>query len=275
MHKRDPVLDRLPLQSRSENALWPWVAGALVLHGWGLGAARLITSLDLSKLAPEAVIDVHFVRDEPKPKPPPPPEPKREEPPPPLAAPPPPKLKAPLPKPKEAEPPPIVEQVADLVAKAAKVLTTDRTDADAPAIASGNADKLMHGFVAGDGKGDQATMDARARLDGRAGGRGVAPAPTQEFDRSRPAKVIPIYTDECPFPGEADAANVNRAVVTLVATVGPNGKAMGIAVVTDPGYGFGREARRCAFKLQYRPALDRAGTPIEAYTAPFSIRFTR
>jgi protein TonB len=44
--------------------------------------------------------------------------------------------------------------------------------------------------------------------------------------------------------------------------------------VRDPGTGFGREARRCALRKRWSPALDRAGRPT-AGAAVVNVRFVR
>jgi len=78
----------------------------------------------------------------------------------------------------------------------------------------------------------------------------------------------------CPFPGEADAAGVDDAVATLAITVDAAGKPGKIAVLRDPGYGFGRAARRCALARNYRPGLDAAGRPT-AGALVVHVRFVR
>ena len=50
----------------------------------------------------------------------------------------------------------------------------------------------------------------------------------------------------CPFPPEADTAQMDEASVMLQVDVRPDGTAGTVTVLSDPGSGFGREARRCA-----------------------------
>jgi glutaminase len=47
-----------------------------------------------------------------------------------------------------------------------------------------------------------------------------------------------------------------------------------VAVIADPGHGFGAEARSCSIGKRWSPALDSAGNPIRA-TAIVKVRFTR
>ena len=81
-------------------------------------------------------------------------------------------------------------------------------------------------------------------------------------------------TWSCPFPPEADADQIDEAVVTVQVTVRPDGSALSASVVSDPGHGFGRAARACALGRRYQPALDRSGSPTAA-SAPVNVRFNR
>jgi hypothetical protein len=79
----------------------------------------------------------------------------------------------------------------------------------------------------------------------------------------------------CAFPPESDEAEVDEAVVVLIVRVGVDGRALGVRLLTDPGWGFGRQAARCALSNRYEPALDEAGQPVEGSTPPLRIRFVR
>ncbi|HEU4539283.1 MAG TPA: energy transducer TonB, partial [Polyangiaceae bacterium] len=99
------------------------------------------------------------------------------------------------------------------------------------------------------------------------------PAAGGPGDQSRPP--APEGSDwDCSslFPPDATA---NAAHVLLAVRVGPDGRARAVSVLSDPGQGFGAAARACALRQRYRPALDRAGGPVAAQTAPFRVRFTR
>lgn len=79
----------------------------------------------------------------------------------------------------------------------------------------------------------------------------------------------------CAFPPEADAAKVDSAVVTLIVVVSAAGAPLKVAVIQDPGNGFGRAARDCALARTYKAAVDDQGKPIAASTPPIKVRFSR
>ncbi|MES1169990.1 MAG: DUF2510 domain-containing protein, partial [Leifsonia sp.] len=86
----------------------------------------------------------------------------------------------------------------------------------------------------------------------------------------------PSETDEAvdaPAP-EADDAGIDHAVVTLRVSVGVDGRVGEVRATSDPGAGFGREARACALSKPWSPALDRAGRPAAATTI-VNVRFDR
>lgn len=103
----------------------------------------------------------------------------------------------------------------------------------------------------------------------------AAPPPATAVDRSRPAALThgESWSWSCPWPAEADA--IDDAVAIVQITVDPAGRASRVDVVADPGYGFGREARRCALREIYAPALDREGRVVTGTTKPFRVRFAR
>ena len=61
----------------------------------------------------------------------------------------------------------------------------------------------------------------------------------------------------------------------VVVTVGVDGTARDVQVVSDPGYGLGEAARQCALRAGYVPELDPGGLSVEGKTAPIRIRFPR
>jgi protein TonB len=99
--------------------------------------------------------------------------------------------------------------------------------------------------------------------------------PVFDLDQSRPASFAGSTSWNCPFPPEADADDVNQAVVSLVVTVGPDGSPVSVKVLSDPGSGFGAAARRCAFAQHFTPALDASGRRIAGTTQPIRVRFVR
>jgi protein TonB len=219
------------------------------------------------------------------PKPPPEAEkPKEPEPPPTPEPEPAPKIpvptNAPPPKDEPYDPPPAA-------AEATKILTrepdpneiVDMTDRG---IASGEGAGVGYGQVAGAGTAKAPTFDPNAKVGGVPGGTGTGapqapppPAPAGP-DRSRPPQFVGgLSWNNCPFPPEADADQVDQARVMIAVTVRPDGSPLSVKVVSDPGHGFGRAARICALSKRYSPGLDKAGNPITSTTPPFAVRFTR
>jgi periplasmic protein TonB len=97
-----------------------------------------------------------------------------------------------------------------------------------------------------------------ARADGVVGGTGTGSA-----DRSRPAALLGGLTwNDCPLPGEAEDEGIEHATVQLRLKLSADGRVDGAEVVADPGYGFAREAMRCARQKRFSPALDREGRPV-------------
>lgn len=102
-----------------------------------------------------------------------------------------------------------------------------------------------------------------------------APAGPPPKDLSRAAEVSGSKSWSCPFPAEADGAGKDSATVVLVVTVRADGSPEKVDIVSDPGTGFGREARRCALQKRYKAGLDREGKPTRKATLPITVRFTR
>lgn len=81
-------------------------------------------------------------------------------------------------------------------------------------------------------------------------------------DRSRAAGLADGRNWECPFPQEAEDEGIEAARVTLEVQIGTNNAVDKATVVSDPGYGFGQEARRCALRRRWFSQLDSHGAPI-------------
>jgi protein TonB len=206
------------------------------------------------------------------------------EPPPALPEPEPERAPAPAPRaqarPAEDDP---YKNAAPVPAQAAKVVTSEPKDdapVNLPTVVSGEGSTLG-GVRSAEGKGDQVGVDKRARLDGDPRGPGQEPArpprpppPPPAEDRSRPVGLVGGSSWSCPFPAEADAEQIDDAVVTVQVTVRADGGALSATVIGDPGHGFGRAARTCALAQRYEPALDRQGSPVAA-SAPVNVRFHR
>jgi protein TonB len=232
------------------------------IFAWNRGVREAV----LFKLAQSYEVEVEKEKEK-EPEPPPPEEPKPEE--------------APKPVVKEATPPPDAPPQPPAAAEAAKVLTAD-PDPNEPVdmtntIVQGNADKYAGGVSANNGTSKDAVRNVAAQPTGVPGGTGTAPAPAApRVDRSRKAGLLGSsdWTD-CPFPAEADAEQIDQAFVLIQVRVKPDGNPESITVVQDPGHGFGREARKCAMRKKFTPALDVDGNPIPAVTNPFRVRFER
>jgi protein TonB len=63
-------------------------------------------------------------------------------------------------------------------------------------------------------------------------------------------------------------------VTTLRVELSGQGAVNRVAILHDPGHGFGAAARRCAFGKRYNPALDQKGRPIPAALV-INVRFVR
>lgn len=70
-------------------------------------------------------------------------------------------------------------------------------------------------------------------------------------------------------------ATRDEAWVSVVVTVRPDGSPASVAVVSDPGEGFGAAARACALQQTFQPALGPDGAPTLGRTAPVRVHFTR
>jgi protein TonB len=174
--------------------------------------------------------------------------------------------------PHEAPPPPAAP------AQASKVLTqepdpNEPVDLTGNTIVTGNAESYAGGTTASNGTSTHAVRGL-ASPGGVPTGTGGAPPPKVSGpDRSRAASVGGTEWN-CPFPPEADTAQIDEAYVTLQVEVRPDGSAGAVRVLTDPGNGFGREARRCAMNMHFPPALDHDGTPIPGSIKP-KVHFSR
>jgi protein TonB len=58
-------------------------------------------------------------------------------------------------------------------------------------------------------------------------------------------------------------------------TVGADGRADRVDVLSDPGFGFGTAARLCALRTPFAPALNSTGQPVAAASPPIRVHFFR
>lgn len=285
-HDRDPLAPVVALGNRAMRT-GSAIGLVLALLSHGYASARAMTALfDMRRAVGEMRQGMHEFfwteydidltpKDEIKPKPEEkPPEPEPEAPP-------------PLPTPKAENAPAKEEDPYDTPpppSQAAKVITQE-PDPDEPldmtgqGFVSGDGSGPGYGMVSADGTGKSPTYNKAAALGGKEGATGTGkpgppPAPTGP-DLSKAANVAGSSAWDCPFPPEADAEQIDQALVSIIVTVRADGSPQSVKVVNDPGYGFGRAARLCALSRRYTPALDRTGTPMVAATPPIRVRFTR
>lgn len=279
--RRDPLAPILALGRRQvRTGAMMSIAGTLIVHGAGAGQAAS-SMIDVAAFASSvrsevrerlrAELDIDLT------PPPPPPEPEPE---PPAPEPEAPEPEAPPPKeapaPQETAPPPAAAQAAAVM--------TSEPDPNAPldltadGFVVGTADSYAGGITASTGTSKTAVRDVRATPTGvgKAPATAViAPTAAPAVDRSRAPKARGLWAENCPFPAEANAEGVNRAVVMLTVTITPDGRVQSASVAQDPGTGFGRQARSCALREgRFDPALDSAGNPIPK-TISLRMRFNR
>lgn len=229
------------------------------------GFAEQVQSRVRERLAASVDIDVAPPLPEPEAPPPPPPEP--------VAVPVPAQALAAVPNAAPepaAPPPPAPAEAAPILAAPEEPL--DLTD---QGFVSGTSAAFRGGQTSSTGTSKTAVRSG-AQVGGVPGGTGTGPAsPVVVASRARAAGLGAGSAWNCPFPPESDAEQINHAIVRLVVVVSASGKAESVNVVGDPGFGFGREARRCAMSKRYEPALDSNGKPISQATPPFRVRFDR
>jgi protein TonB len=166
-------------------------------------------------------------------------------------------------------------------AQAAKVLTQEPRpdepiDLTGNTFVQGNADVYAGGITMTNGTSANAVR-TQPSPTGVPGGTGAPQAPPgpPKVDRSRHASLGGGGDWNCPFPPESDTAQVDEANVTLQVDVRPDGTPAAVRVLSDPGNGFGREARRCALGKRFVPELDTDGNPVPGTTRPFRVHFSR
>ncbi|QSQ19459.1 energy transducer TonB [Pyxidicoccus parkwayensis] len=236
--------------------------GAALLHSaLALGAGLMARLPEESGVAKSASVS-QWVEVElpPPPAPPPPVEEPRAEPVRVKAAP---AARTPAPRTTNA-PPPAAAQAAQVATAAPEVADFGDT------FVVGKGSSYAGGTTESGGTATHAVRDANARAGGVEGGTGTDLA----GDRSRRPALAGGARWDCPFPGEADDAGIDHGVVTLRVEVDAEGSVLSAAVTSDPGHGFGREARRCALSKRWSPGLDRAGQPTRA-VALVNVRFAR
>ncbi len=271
--KRDPFagVDELGGESKELGLVLGFFAACLV-HGISV---MLTLGMSPEDIEPRQTVQILYVDmvDEPAPLPADPPKAAEPEP---IPKPEPEPVAPKWPKPVAKEEPP--EEVETQPAEAAKILTApplpnEEAARGAEAFASGNG-TLGFGMVAGDGRGNGANFDPRARVASTLKSKSEEPKQAQDSapDRARPARLIDGLADPCEFP---NGTNTDFALVQVSVTVGLNGKALSADVISAPSAAFAEAARRCAMRQVYRPGRDKEGRPAITKTPPVRVRFTR
>lgn len=273
----DPLTRILSLMERERRVgLSIGFAGALVVHG-AAAAHGYSALLDLSAFTAairSAVVDdvraTYAVEvNKPPPPPPPAPEPEPEKP----------QVQQRAP----AAPQNAQQEKPPAPAQAAKVLTAD-PDPNEPldltdqGFVSGDGDRFAGGVTSATGTSKTAVRDTNAKPGGVVGGKGTAapaPPPPPKEDLSRPATPASRSWNDCGFPAEADAEQIDFMRVSISVTVGTDGRAQSVTVLKDPGYGFGNQARQCALRKTYNVGINAEGKPVVTTTPPFFVTFTR
>jgi protein TonB len=269
----DPLAKVLGMDAQTSGAgrwLLYYFLALLLFFGLSVTAqtiTQLLAATNVPLASPPQEIDI--VLDTPPPPPPPErtaePEAKPEPAPPAV-------VKA---APRETAPTP----PAPAPAQAAKVLTQEPdpnqpVDLTGDTIVTGNADSYAGGVTASNGTGTRAVRSVAAGSTGTGAAPPPPPPPPPGPDRSRKASVGGTDWNHVPFPPEADTAQIDEAYVVLQLDIQADGTVSAVRVLSDPGNGFGREARKYALTLKIPPALDHDGNAI-ASTIPVKVHFTR
>jgi protein TonB len=245
-------------QQPARRSLGLSLAFALGAH---VGLWALATQLGPAQLAPPTKPpDLEVAMDEP---PPPPvvekePDPPALEPPPSSA-----RAKAPAKAPRASAP----AQASTIIAR--------QPDPNAPldfsgdAFVTGTASAYAGGATASSGTSTHAVTRVATQPN-------PAPAapPLKAVSLSR---AVSLAQDEwqCPWPHEAELAEIDAQTVTMRVRVDADGRVRKVTLIEDPGSGFGAAARACALATRFSPALDREGNVTSADSPPIRVRFTR
>lgn len=136
---------------------------------------------------------------------------------------------------------------------------------------SGLGARSLGGLARRDGSSASPVRDSAKSGDATAGSTRTTAPPV---DRSRPLEREGGGDWKCPFPAEADVDAIDDAAAVITVTVAADGKLQSATIDQDPGHGFGREARACALRESWVPALDRDGKPVLA-TKRLRVLFSR
>jgi protein TonB len=256
------------------------IAASCAIHIlWLAGAARASTAC----VEPSAVTEIELAVDlAPPPAPEPEAEPEKE----------PPGEAAEEPEAPASAPPPAAQQPAAPAARAAaaqpaaqagQTLTAPETGSSADdtadfTLVQGSGANYAGGTTAAQGTAASA-VHGPASPAAAAGARSAPAAPAATRPASSPdlsrgaAPVAADWNCSSLFPSDPGAGD--QAMVTIVVTVRSDGTPQSVAILSDPGHGFGSAARSCALGQRYAAALDRDGHATTASTPPIRVRFAR
>jgi protein TonB len=143
-----------------------------------------------------------------------------------------------------------------------------------PAEPDGPVD-FSDGFVVGSGKAYAGGVTTSGGTSEKAvHAERVDPKAPPADDYSAPVSLSAEHW-QCPWPREADAADINEQSVVLRVDVDAGGAVRSVKVLADPGFGFGAAAAVCAERTRFEAARDRAGRNVGGLSPPIRVRFTR
>jgi protein TonB len=235
-----------------------WVIATLSHAGVGFALLRSPRPVAERSPPPPRVFELEPVSASPLPEPP-------------ANVPPPPEEPARARAPRSAAPEPRAAQAARVLDQAATPeQTVDFTDA----VVTGTATVFAGGTTASTGTSTTAIRGPGRARPAAGASNGTGSVPTADPDRSQPARMTGGLDWNCPFPEQANTDGVDRAIATIRVDLDSRGRTKSVAVVRDPGHGFGSAARRCALTKRWVAALDRTGTPV-ASSVTVAVRFVR
>jgi periplasmic protein TonB len=163
-------------------------------------------------------------------------------------------------------------------AQAAKTLTAPDNDGSSQladfTMVQGEGSSYVGGTTSSRGT-SRVAVNAPA-VDGLRPAPGPTVAPRAEIGPDRSRSAMPaVAAWDCSrlFPADADAGDF--ATVLIAVAVGVDGLPKRVAMLRDPGHGFGSAAVQCAMSQRYHVALDKSGAPVQATTPPIIVRFSR
>jgi protein TonB len=192
----------------------------------------------------------------------------------------------PPPPPAPPPPAPVEEEPHVAVSRAPRAPHAPPAHATAPAqaghLAAASpepADFTGTAFIVGSGTSYAGGTTTSSGTSRKAALGPIAPEAPKAASASARSQARPVSLDQsawnCPWPAEADAEQVNEQTVVLRATVGADGRAEHVDVLSDPGLGFGTAARLCAQRTRFEPARNATGQPIPAESPPVRVHFYR